>query len=108
MTYDLYETDKAEKSRKRLEKGGAHIKKSIRKAYEKLSQNPEFGTTFLEGTLRGKRRLKFMGDRLRITFAICEQCRSLGHKELNNCHDCERIPNKAIKIFDVFFRGRGY
>ncbi len=108
MTYDLYETDKAKKSRRKLEKGGTHIKKSTRKAYEKLSQNPKLGTTFLEGTLRGKRKLKFMGDKLRLEFAICEECRSLNHTSLNNCKDCEQIPNNAVKIFDVFFRGRGY
>jgi hypothetical protein len=108
MKYALYETDKAEKSRKKLEKGGTHIKESIERAYGRLSQDPYSGTIFLKGPLRGKRKLKFMGKKLRIEFAICEECRRLGHKNLNKCMDCKHIPNNVVKIFDVFFKERGY
>jgi hypothetical protein len=108
MRYDLYETNRAKEGRKKLERGGAHIKESIRKAYERLSQDPYSGTTFLKGLLRGKRKLKFMGKKLRIVFAICEECRRLGQKKLNNCRDCEHIPNNAVMIFDIFFKERGY
>jgi len=108
MSYDLYETDKAKKSRKKLERGGTHIKESIRRAYEHLSRDPTFNTMFLEGTLRGKRKYKFMGAKLRIEFAICKECRRLGHTTLNNCIDCKDIPDDVVKIFDVFFKERGY
>jgi len=108
MRYELYETEKAEKNRKKLEKKDAHIKDNIKKVYERLSQDPYSGTMFLTGTFRGKRKIRFMGKKLRITFAICEECRRLGHKGFNNCVDCEHIPDNAVKIFGVFFRGRGY
>ncbi len=107
MRYELYETEKAEKNRKKLEKKDARIK-DIRKAYESLSQDPYSGTVFLTGTLRGKRKIRFMGKKLRITFAICEECRRHGHRVFNSCVDCEYIQDNAVKIFDVFLRGRGY
>jgi len=108
MRYELYETENAEENRKKLGKKDARIKDNIKKAYERLSQDPYSSTTFLTGTLRGKRKIRLMGKKLRITFAICEECRRLGHTAFNNCVDCEHIPNNAVKIFDVFFRGRGY
>jgi len=40
MRYELYETEKAEKNRKKLEKKDARIKDNIKKAYERLSQDP--------------------------------------------------------------------
>ncbi|VUT26358.1 MAG: hypothetical protein MOIL_01521 [Candidatus Methanolliviera sp. GoM_oil] len=107
MRYQLYETDKAEKSRKKLERGGRHIKEAIEKTYEQLSEDPFYGTTFLKGPLRGKRKKKFM-RKLRIEFAICEECRRFGHKDLNKCVDCEYMPDNSVKIFDIFYREKGY
>jgi hypothetical protein len=108
MIYQLYETDKAKKNRKKLGKGGTHIKEAIKKAYRQLSEDPFHNTMFLKGPLRGKRKKKFMGEKLRIEFAICKECRKLGHKDLNKCVDCEYIPDNSVKIFDIFYREKGY
>lgn len=108
MRYRIYETHKAEKNREKLEKGGSHIINDIMKAYEQLFEDPYYGSKLLSKNLRGKRSKRIIRGKARIEFAICEECRRFGYENLNKCVDCKSIPDNGIKIFDIFYRGRGY
>jgi len=75
-------------------------------ALREIVRDPYKVSVFLKGDLKGKR--KFRKGRVRIVFAICEECRRLGHQQINQCVDCDEIPNNAIKVFDVGLRGQIY
>ena len=101
--YDVYLTTDFEK---KLKKFDGRNKKRITKSIEKLSSNPYHNTTHLKGNFQGKRKYR-AGD-LRIVFAICEECQKLQHNRINNCIDCDDLPENRLKMFDVGLRGAIY
>lgn len=103
LVYEIYLTSKFGKSIKKMD---AHTKQRIEKSINDLSNDPYRKSEYLRGKLKGRRKHR-MGD-LRIVFAICEECRELGHHTINNCIDCDDLPKNGLKIFDIGLRGAIY
>lgn len=103
MPYDIYLIDKLNK---KLAKTDDQIVRRIHKGISDLYENPYQISEQLHGDLKGKR--KHREGNLRIEFAICEECRKLGHDTINKCVDCGDMPENALKVFDADFRGAIY
>ena len=101
--YDVYLTTDFKKNLRRFD---GSDKKRIAKSIEKLSSNPYHNTPHLKGNLQGRR--KYRAGNLRIVFAICEECQKLEHNKINNCIDCDDLPENGLKMFDVGLRGAIY
>jgi len=74
--------------------------KIFKEGVQKILSGQIQGTHFLKGELRGKRTLHLSMD-LRIIFAICGECLRLGHKQYNDCEDCDTV--STDKNTAVFF-----
>ena len=87
-----------------------HIqKKRIKKTIdEKLTKNPRLNDSWYKGDMRGKHKKYVMNKKIRVVFAICEECRKLEHIEYNRCANCEKQIDKTITLFDVLKRGDDY
>ncbi len=103
MPYDIYSTSKFDRALKRLDNP---IATRIQEGLTDISTEPYTKSEQLQGPLKGKRKHR-VGN-LRIVFAICEECRELGHDSINNCVDCDNMPDNALKVFDAGFRGAIY
>ena len=82
------------------------IQKEISDKLVELSHNPKHNTPFLKGLLKGKRKLR--RGKIRLEFAICEECRRLEHEKYNKCADCEQMRDNTIKMIKVGYRGGVY
>lgn len=93
-------------SKKKTEKQKVQV---FKEGVEKILAGKIQGTKFLHGeSLRGKRRL-VLPDDLRIVFAICEECKRLGHQEFNQCNACSTISSKNSAVFFYALdRAKGY
>ena len=49
--------------------------------------------------LKGLRSYNKFKSGNRIIYAICEECRFEGLENVNNCIDCDAIPNNTIMLF---------
>ena len=70
---------------------------------EKLKQfqdNPQHFSTFLKGTMAGKRKVKVRGD-LRVILTICKECREFGHSAKILCADCDQHGDSDVIIFNI-------
>ena len=101
MKYEIYQTEEFEKKLKSLDKS---VREQIDKKIKFLANNPYGGAGnvgHLKGEFKGLRRIR-VGRSWRIIFAICEECRKLGYKDLRKCVDCENISDKSVKLFDIW------
>lgn len=76
----------------------SHIQKIVN---DKILNNIKFDpykSEYLRLELEGLRSYKIKSG-IRIIFAICEECRRNGFKKVNNCPDCEEIPDKNVMLF---------
>jgi len=69
----------------------------LRERFYILLEDPYNNTGFLNGPLRGKRSDR-NGD-IRFIFAICEECRKLGHTQRNSCANCDENPDSTVIFF---------
>jgi len=97
-----------------------HFRRALKKIYRKhrdqikriekmlwvLSQDPYNNSEQLKGEHDGKKKTR-VGD-FRITSAICEECRRLGHVKKNRCADCAEQRDNTVKLFDIGLRPRAY
>lgn len=102
MTYVLQSTNVFDKRYSAFRSEKERIDKGIKN----LSEHPGHNTKFLKGEFRGKRVCRI--GKIRIIFAICEECRKEGHITLNGCVDCNEMQDKTIKLFDIDNRGNVY
>jgi len=72
----------------------------IRTKLNQFQENPQHFSTFLRGSLRGKRKIKVRGD-LRIILAICGECRELGQTKVNKCIDCDSHSDDDVILFNI-------
>lgn len=78
----------------------------LKDRFHGLLDNPYHNTGFLKGVLRGKRSDR--NGKTRFVFAVCEECRKLGHQKINRCLKCEENPDKTIIFFTLDWRGKAY
>ena len=79
----------------------------IQKGIENLLlPDPYNNSESLTGPLKGKR--KYKKSDVRIIFAICEECRKLGHTPLNGCNDCSSYEDNTLMFFKTGLRGNIY
>lgn len=91
----------------RLKKKDANKLAIFAKGERRLEKIPYHNTGFLTGRLRGKRRLR-LPQKLRVVFAICEECREKGHIEFNKCNDCSHRDGKTVVLFFALDRAEDY
>lgn len=103
MPYDIRITTKLDKKLKKLDNT---IYRRFVKGINSLSTDPYQKSERLVGDLKSLRKHRI--GKLRIEFAICEECRKLKHTTINRCVDCDDIPENALKVFDADFRGAIY
>jgi mRNA-degrading endonuclease RelE of RelBE toxin-antitoxin system len=106
LSYDIYATTHAMEVLRRMERQDPASHRIAMEALRELSNEPYRAKEFLKGEFRGKR--KYRRGRMRIIFAVCEECRRLNHRRFNQCADCDEMPNRAIKLFELGFRGAVY
>lgn len=93
--------------KKKLKKMDKPIRKRIKDLVDKILKNPTHNTPFLKGPkLRGKR--KGRAGSYRVSFAICGECRELGHTKFNDCYECEKHKDEEIIFFDCGHRDKFY
>lgn len=106
MSYSIHVVEHVGKKLRKMKNRDPALYRRVEDAIRELARNPRSLSVFLKGEFKGKR--KFRKGRIRIVFAICEECRRLGHLQINQCVDCDEIPSNAIKIFDIGLRGQIY
>ena len=94
------------KKRVKKFKKDAEAKKKINKAINELTLDPYNHSTSLEGNFKGKR--KHRKGKVRLIFAICEECRKLNYLPYNGCIDRDNYSDKTLMFFDVDYRHRIY
>jgi len=74
----------------------------------KLANDPYSNTKPLKGRYYGRRSLRI--GKIRVIFAICEECRKLGAllRKDSKCVDCDEESDKTVKLFYVGFRETVY
>jgi mRNA-degrading endonuclease RelE of RelBE toxin-antitoxin system len=80
------------------------LKKKNQKLYERLKdkfysilEEPFNNSKFLKGEFRGKRSNR-TGD-ARFIFAVCKECRELGHTKFNSCANCDELLDETVVFF---------
>ena len=74
---------------------------------ESLILDPYHNTEFLKGKkLKGRRRARI--GKYRVTFVICEERRKNMWKKIFQCSDCNKKPNRFIRLIQVGPRGDIY
>ncbi|MFH1224365.1 MAG: hypothetical protein V1676_01025 [Candidatus Diapherotrites archaeon] len=101
--YEARFTSVFQKNFGKLEKA---VQERIKHLVDGVIENPFYNSPFLAGQFRGKRKKR--AGKYRVTFAVCEECRRLGHTALNGCADCTGMDNEAIKFFDCGHRDKFY
>lgn len=105
--YDVRLTRACLKRLKKIYSKSKAAQHLVEKRLDDLRNDPYAGSYFLVGaTLKGKRALH--AGKLRIVFAICEECRELEHTRFNDCYDCDEIPDNTIVVFTVDSHDRAY
>ncbi len=105
--YEIRVTEECGKRLMKIFKENRSTKRMIENRFEDLKNDPYAGSYHLEGGgFRGKRSLHT--GKIRIIFAICEECRKLNHTSFNGCYDCESISDHTIIIFMVDFHEKAY
>lgn len=106
VMYDFRRTSEFIKFCKHLAKKDPTRHVILRERFYNLLENPFNDSGFLKGPLRGKRSDR--NGKTRFVFAVCEECRKLGHTKLNSCADCSEIPDKTVVFFTTGFREHVY
>lgn len=104
--YDFRRTGEFIRFCKQLAKKNQTKHSVLRERFYNLLENPYSNTGFLKGPLRGKRSDR-NGD-TRFIFAVCEECRKLGHSRVNSCMNCDENPDKTIIFFSTGLRENVY
>lgn len=77
------------------------IKKSIQKKIQQILKDPLGPQTEpLAFDLVGLRSAAVKKS-FRLLFAVCEECRRLGHQAENNCFGCSEMPDNTVYFFTI-------
>jgi mRNA-degrading endonuclease RelE of RelBE toxin-antitoxin system len=82
------------------------LKERIEQAIQEMMIEPYKDSELLHDEYSGKRRT-YVGKH-RILYAVCEECRKLGHEKHNRCQDCSSLAGNTIVYFDVNLRKVAY
>ena len=77
-----------------------HLKNRFRKKKDYILQNPKFLGEPLKKNLNGLRSFP-LARHFIIIYLVCEDCRELKQQDINNCFQCEQIPEESV-IFLLF------
>jgi mRNA-degrading endonuclease YafQ of YafQ-DinJ toxin-antitoxin module len=77
------------------------IKVSIQKKVEQILQDPLGPQTEPLGHDLVGLRSAPVKKSFRLIFAVCEECRRLGHSAVNNCFDCASQPDNTVYFFTI-------
>lgn len=72
----------------------------VMKKLERFQDDPQHFSTFLKGTMAGKREVKVRGD-FRVILTMCKECRQLGHSVKIGCADCDQHGDDDVIIFNM-------
>lgn len=97
--YEIVTLVQFDKSWKKYAKRYRAELRRIEKAIDQLRGNPHLNDSWLRAELSGKHKKRVGG--WRIVFAICEECRKLGHERCNKCKDCSSSAGRTVRLFDV-------
>jgi len=106
--YEVFLQSTARKQLKKLKREKVRLE-AIEKVIQVLRQDPrsDDSVELLDPDFYGLRRMKTEVDR--IVYQVCEDCRgNAAIQLLRKCIDCDDIPEKGIKIFDIPVRRDAY
>ena len=106
--YDVYLQPTARRQLRKLRRQKARLN-AIDIVMEKLKLNPRSDDSIrlIDPDFHGFRRMRTDIDR--IIYQICEDCRSdLSVQRLRQCIDCDDIPEKGVKVFEIIVRREAY
>jgi mRNA-degrading endonuclease RelE of RelBE toxin-antitoxin system len=102
--YVVFTTKELERNLRKLGKTPVHG--LLDEGTRKLQANPYHNTYHLEGPFSHYRVLK-IGD-YRLFFAVCQECRALGHQSLFGCSDCAEKKDNSVIQFKMRHRSIAY
>jgi mRNA-degrading endonuclease RelE of RelBE toxin-antitoxin system len=106
IIYDALFSDDFRKECAYMRKKDRENHDRIRKAVLAIREEPYHNSAPLTAGLLGKRK-KYAG-KMRIIYAVCEECRRLDHVSLNGCVGCDAIPDLNVIFFKVGLRKNVY
>ena len=100
-TYDPLFTASFERTIRSKKKRLRRLVEAAKTGVSSILRNPYAHDGWLKGDLRGKHKKYVGAGHYRIVYAICEECRRLGHRDLNRCEFCEQTTDKTVVFFFV-------
>ena len=99
-TYEPLFTTKFERIIRSKKRRDVALVEAAKKGVKRIVDSPYSHNGWLKGNLRGKHK-KYVGRDYRIVYAICEECRRLGHAQVNRCEFCDEATDKTVVFFFV-------
>lgn len=105
--YRVFTSTEFEKDRKKAVKRDSKLENLLQETVMQLEADPYKHSERLKGNLNGKRRIP-VGQRWRVIFLICEECKELEEEQKNDCYQCDIHKSADVIVSALMPRKRDY